>query len=133
MIHPKAVLTLRFDGRFVSEDLLINVLQFFFLYIMFLALGILALTAMNIDLLSSVTASAACLGNIGPGFSHVGPTRNFAFMPDNGKYVLSLLMLVGRLEIYPTAGVILATILAGISTKFSGSAGPGPSAADQRA
>lgn len=101
MTHPRAVLPLRFGGRFISEDLLINVLQFFFLYISILALGILYLTSQGIDTLSSLSAAASCLGNIGPGLGLVGPANNYAFISDGGKYVLSVLMLVGRLEIYP--------------------------------
>lgn len=101
MIHPKAVLPLRFSGKVLNESLIINVLQFFFLYIMLLALGTLIMSALGIDILSSLTASATCLGNIGPGFGLVGPARNFASIPDVGKYTLSILMLVGRLEIYP--------------------------------
>ncbi|PKM77022.1 MAG: potassium transporter [Firmicutes bacterium HGW-Firmicutes-15] len=101
MVHPKAVLPLRFGNRFLKESLLINVLQFFFLYMGFLALGTIVLAALGLDMWSSLTAAAACLGNIGPGFSRVGPTQNFAFIPDSGKYILSILMLVGRLEIYP--------------------------------
>lgn len=101
MVHPRAVLPLRFGGRFINEDLLINVLQFFFLYISFLALGILCLTSQGIDTLSSLSAAASCLGNIGPGLGLVGPANNYAFISDGGKYVLSVLMLVGRLEIYP--------------------------------
>jgi len=101
MVHPKAVLPLRFGKRLLKESVLINVLQFFFLYMLFLALGTLFLSALSIDVWSSLTAAATCLGNIGPGFSKVGPTQNFAFIPDSGKYILSILMLVGRLEIYP--------------------------------
>jgi trk system potassium uptake protein len=101
MIHPRAVLPLRFGGRFINEDLLINVLQFFFLYIFILALGMLYLTSQGIDTLSSLSAAASCLGNIGPGLGLVGPVQNYAFISDSGKYVLSVLMLVGRLEIYP--------------------------------
>lgn len=101
MIHPKAILPLRFGGKIISDDLLTNVLQFFFLYVLFLASGTLFMSALGLDILSSLTAAATCLGNIGPGFNLVGPTQNFAFMPDSGKYVLSLLMLIGRLEIYP--------------------------------
>ncbi len=101
MVHPKAVLPLRFGNRFIKESLLINVLQFFFLYMVFLGLGSIFLAALGIDMWSSLTAAASCLGNIGPGFSRVGPTQNYAFIPDSGKYILSILMLVGRLEIYP--------------------------------
>jgi len=101
MVHPKAILPLRFGGRFISEELLINVLQFFFLYFAFLTIGVLVLSAYHIDLVSSFSAAATCLGNIGPGLNLVGPTRNFSLLPDLAKYVLSILMLVGRLEIYP--------------------------------
>lgn len=101
MIHPKAIIPLRFGGKVLNEPLLINVLQFFFLYIGFLALGTLIMTGLGLDILSGLTASATCLGNIGPGFGLVGPTQNFSFLPDSGKFVLSALMLIGRLEIYP--------------------------------
>lgn len=107
MIHPKAIMPLRFTGKFVSEGLVTNVLQFFFLYIMFLALGTIFMNAAGLDLVSGITAAASCLGNIGPGFGLVGPTRNFAFISDTGKYVLSILMLVGRLEIYPILILLL--------------------------
>ncbi|MDD3364929.1 MAG: TrkH family potassium uptake protein, partial [Syntrophomonas sp.] len=81
MVHPKAVLPLRFGGKFIKESLLINVLLFFFIYIMFLALGTIVLASLGIDMWSSLTAAATCLGNIGPGFGQVGPTQNFAFIP----------------------------------------------------
>ncbi len=101
MLHPKAVFPLRFGGMFIGDGLLINVLQFLFLYFVFLTAGILVLTALGIDMVSSFSAAATCLGNIGPGLHLFGPSRNFSPMPDTGKYVLSILMLVGRLEIYP--------------------------------
>jgi trk system potassium uptake protein TrkH len=107
MIHPKAVLTMRSGQRVINEDLVSNVAQFFFLYFMFLALGVLGLTMLGLDVTSSLTASAACLGNIGPGFAAVGPTQNYSFIPDAGKYLLSALMLIGRLEIFPMLILLL--------------------------
>lgn len=107
MLHPKAMLTLHFGGRVIDDDLSANVLQFFFLYFIFLAIGTITMNALGMDILSGLTASAACLGNIGPGFNLVGPMENFAFVPDTGKYVLSLLMLVGRLEIFPILVLLL--------------------------
>lgn len=101
MLHPKAVFPLRFGGRFISEDLLINVLQFLFLYFGFLTAGFLFLSTLGVDMVTSLSAAITCLGNIGPGFNMVGPMRNFSLLPDSGKYALSVLMLVGRLEIYP--------------------------------
>lgn len=107
MVHPKAVLPLRFGERFIKEDLVINVLQFFFLYFILVAFGMLVLSLAGLDLLSSLTATAACLGNIGPGLGLVGPTETFGFIPHSGKYVLSILMLIGRLEIYPILVMLL--------------------------
>ncbi len=101
MVHPRAVFSLRFGERIINEDLLLNVLQFFFLYIIIAAIGMLYLTSQGIDILSSLSATAACLGNIGPGLGLVGPIQNYFFISDSGKYVLSVLMLIGRLEIYP--------------------------------
>lgn len=101
MIHPKAMVSLRFGDRILDDSLVINVLQFFFLYLMLVLLGTLAMNMMGLDIVSGTTAVLACLGNIGPGFGLVGPTQNFSFVPDVGKYLLSLLMLLGRLEIYP--------------------------------
>lgn len=101
MIHPKAVIPLRFGEKVLSDDLVINVQQFFFLYMTFLVAGMATMCMLGMDLVSGLTASASCLGNIGPGFGDVGPTRNFSFVPLLGKIVLTLEMLVGRLEIYP--------------------------------
>jgi trk system potassium uptake protein TrkH len=100
MIHPKAVLPLRYGGRVLNEDLVLHVTQFFFLYLMFLALGVVVLSLLGLDVFSSLSAAASCLGNVGPGFGLVGPTQNYSFIPDAGKYFLSMLMLVGRLEIF---------------------------------
>ncbi len=107
MVHPKAVLTMRYGGRVLNEDLVSNVVQFFCLYIMLVALGVLVLTMLGIDIVSSLTATASCLGNIGPGFAAVGPTQNYSFIPDAGKYLLSALMLIGRLEIFPMLVLLL--------------------------
>lgn len=101
MVHPKAVMPLRFGGKVLDEDLIINVQQFFFLYILILVAGTVIMSMLGLDFVSSLTASATCLGNIGPGFGLVGPTHNFSFIPAIGKYVLTLEMLIGRLEIYP--------------------------------
>ena len=54
----------------------------------------------RVDLLTAAGASAAAIGNIGPGLGNVGPAANYAWMPGLGKLILSLLMLLGRLEIY---------------------------------
>ncbi|HAA09881.1 MAG: TrkH family potassium uptake protein [Syntrophomonadaceae bacterium] len=100
MLHPRAMISQKFGDKFLDEALVTNVLQFIFLYVFIAGLGTLVMTALGLDLLSSLSASIACLGNVGPGFAAVGPAVNYGFIPDIGKYVLCLLMLLGRLEIY---------------------------------
>lgn len=109
MVHPRAVFALRFGDRIINTDLLLNVLQFFFLYIIIAALGMLYLTSQGLDFVSGLSAAAACLGNIGPGLGLVGPVQNYAFISDSGKHVLSVLMLIGRLEIYPLLVLFIPT------------------------
>lgn len=100
MLHPRAMISQKFGDKFLDEELVTNVLQFIFLYILIALIGTLIMNALGLDLLSGLSASIACLGNVGPGFAAVGPTVNYGFIPDIGKYVLCLLMLLGRLEIY---------------------------------
>jgi trk system potassium uptake protein TrkH len=100
IIHPKAVLPIRIGDKTVNSDTQRMVLSFFILYIFMFALGGLVMAAMGYDLLSSFGASIACLGNIGPGWGEFGPTDNFAQIPYIGKWVLIMLMMIGRLEIF---------------------------------
>ena len=58
------------------------------------------MSLVGMDFLSAMGATATSLGNVGPGIATVGPTMNFANVPDIGKWVLSLLMLMGRLELF---------------------------------
>ncbi|MBC7075134.1 MAG: TrkH family potassium uptake protein [Syntrophomonadaceae bacterium] len=107
IIHPKALLSLRFGDKVLSDALILNVLQFFFLFIIITVIGTMIMGILGLDLLSGFTAVLACIGNIGPGFGLVGPTQNYAFIPDIGKYVLALFMIIGRLEIYPVLALFL--------------------------
>lgn len=99
-IHPAALLPAKYNGKSVSQDIVYKVMAFFLVYILVFAAGVMALTAMGIDFDSSIGASAACLGNIGPGIGKVGPAFNYAFLPDAAKWVLSFLMVLGRLELF---------------------------------
>ncbi len=73
---------------------------FFVVFLATFAIGGLILTGLGLDPISGFTASAACLGNIGPGFGMVGPTETYAPLPPAAKVVLLLEMLIGRLELY---------------------------------
>ncbi len=100
LLHPRAVISVKYSNRRVPEAIIQNVLGFFLLYMIFLGLGAVCLTLVDIDLITAGTASLACLSNIGPGLGEVGPTANYAWMPDAAKWLLAGWMLLGRLEIY---------------------------------
>ncbi len=99
-MHPRAVLNSMIDGKPVSNNVVVNVLSFFFIYVVITCISTVIMTLAKIDIVSAFTSVAATLGNIGPGLELVGPTKNYAFMPAWGKYYLSFLMLLGRLELY---------------------------------
>jgi trk system potassium uptake protein TrkH len=101
IIHPRAIISQRLDQSAISEHVIINVLLYFFLYIVMVLIGMSVLAGLNLDLITSFSAAAACMGNVGPAFGSVGPLFNYGIIPDAGKLVLSFLMLLGRLEIFP--------------------------------
>lgn len=98
-VHPRAVLPVKLAGRVVPEDILRDVLVFMLFYMLTFAVGATIVVAFGADLLTGLTASAACLGNIGPGFGEVGPMGSFANLHPVSKVVLTLQMWIGRLEI----------------------------------
>ncbi len=100
MLQPRAVLPVRLGARAISEDVVSSVTTFFVLYLVLFVGGGFALAVMGLDPETAFSASAACLGNIGPGFGGVGPTMNYAAVPAAGKLLLATLMIVGRLELY---------------------------------
>jgi trk system potassium uptake protein TrkH len=100
LIHPRAVSRIKLGGRPVNQDVLGSVAAFFLLFLALFLAAWLAVAAMGVDLLTSFSSVAACMGNIGPGLGGVGPTDNYAWLPGAAKWVLVLCMLLGRLEIY---------------------------------
>jgi trk system potassium uptake protein TrkH len=98
--HPRAVIVTRVGGRVVPEGVMLNILAFMLLFVASFVVGALLLTVMGVDLVTAAGASAAAIGNIGPGLGGVGPTGHYAWVPGPGKAILCLLMLLGRLEIY---------------------------------
>jgi len=98
--RPRAIHTVRVDGRPLEESMVAGIIGYCGLWLLTFIGGTLALGAMNIDLVTAGTATLTCLNNIGPGLALVGPTENFAFLPDLGKALLSIFMIVGRLEFY---------------------------------
>ncbi|MCL1593925.1 MAG: TrkH family potassium uptake protein [Actinomycetia bacterium] len=107
LIHPRGVFVTRISGNPVP-DLVVETVQTFFLLYMFafmtgtFLLAIIgSLAGSNLDMVSTVSAVATSIGNVGPGLGDVGPTSNYLAIPAAGKWLLSALMIVGRLEILP--------------------------------
>ena len=103
IVHPRGIFVTRFGKETVSDSVMESI-QTFFLFYMFLFMSgtvVLGLMSSDLDLVTSASAVASSLGNIGPGLGAVGPTSNFLAIPDAGKWLLAFLMIAGRLEIFP--------------------------------
>jgi len=100
LIHPQVITPIRLGDKVVSEDVLRNITGFFFLYIFIFVIASFIMTILGLDIVSAMASVAATLGNVGPGLGLVGPIQTYAFIPPLGKIVLTICMLLGRLEIY---------------------------------
>jgi len=100
-LHPRKVKVVKLDGKTVPEEQLHQVAIFIFVYFALLMAGTLVVSIDGHDFISSFSAVASCLSNIGPGFSIVGPHGNYSQFSPFVKFFLSFLMLAGRLEFFP--------------------------------
>ena len=101
MLHPNAIVTVRMEGKPLSDKHIRSVHLFITVYLLVFTVSLLLLSLEGFDLITTFTALAACINNIGPGLEIVGPMGNFAAFSDFSKLLLSFNMLVGRLEIFP--------------------------------
>jgi trk system potassium uptake protein len=106
-VHPRAVFAPRFGSKRLSDPVIESVQSFFLFYIMIfmVATFLLAFIDANLmeefDLVTTTSAVAASLGNIGPGLGEVGPSGSYTALPALSKWLLAGLMVVGRLELFP--------------------------------
>lgn len=100
LIHPSAIIPVKLNNKAVSSDIVFNVLSFFLLYIIIFIFGAVFMASLGLDFKTAIGASIACIGNIGPGLGDVGPVDSYASIPAIGKWFLSFLMLLGRLELF---------------------------------
>lgn len=98
--HPNAIIRIRIDGVAQDADMLSSVMVFIVTYIALILFATVTNTLFGQDLMTAFTSAAACIGNVGPGFGAVGSMDNFAEIPAILKLQDSLLMLMGRLEIF---------------------------------
>jgi len=100
LLHPNAVIPVRFNRKAVPQQIITNVLAFIMLYIVIFLVSVVIMAFLGLDFESAMGAVAASIGNIGPGIGDVGPVENYANISDVGKWFLSFLMLIGRLELF---------------------------------
>ena len=100
VFRPHIVRTLKLGGVPVEPDTRDAIVVFFFVSVSILVFCALAMAAMGVDIVTATTSVIATLNNIGPGLVGVGPTQNYAFLPAPGKALLSLCMVLGRLELF---------------------------------
>jgi trk system potassium uptake protein TrkH len=106
--HPHAVTVAKIDYIAIDDDVLDSSLLFTLLYIMIVFLSAILICGMGVDIMTAFSASAATMGNVGPGFGLVGTVYNFGLLPEPAKWILSGNMLLGRLEIY---GILLFVLI----------------------
>ena len=100
LLHPRAVLSRNFNGRAVSDEIISSMIAYTFIFLLSLLVITVALAAMELDFITAITGALSALTNVGPGLGDIiGPADNFAPLPDAAKWVLSIGMLMGRLEV----------------------------------
>ncbi len=98
--HPRAFLLHTYNGQEITSDILRSLVGFCFFYGLLIAIMTIALSALGLDMMTSLSGSITAVSNVGPGFGEIiGPAGNFLTLPDSAKWILSFGMLMGRLEI----------------------------------
>ena len=107
LLYPRLVKPVLIDGGAIQQSTIQAILGFFMLYISTTVVATALVLMTGVDLVTGVTAVVSAMNSIGPGLGLVGPTQNFGDLPATCKWVLSICMIVGRLEIYTV--VVLLT------------------------
>lgn len=99
-IHPNAILSVRVNGKVIAPDIVSKVMAFLCLYVIIIMVGGIILTAFGIPLVDAFFSAFSCISNTGLGAGVTGYGGSYEIIPDVGKWVLSMLMLIGRLELF---------------------------------
>ena len=100
LLHPRVAMGRRYNGRIIGDEIIASSVAFSFIFLATLALASAVLAALGLDLVTSLTGAATALANVGPGLGDtIGPAGNFQSLPDAAKWVLMVVMLLGRLEL----------------------------------
>jgi len=101
LTQPHAVLVMKFNGKTVNDNTYSSVMGFFFMYILLFILSAISLSFFNFDFLTSFSAAASAISNVGPGIGDIiGPLGNYSSLDNGAKWILAITMIIGRLEIF---------------------------------
>lgn len=98
--HPNAIISIKVKGKPIGENIENHTMVFIILYLFIIFYSTALLTFLNVDTITAFSSSAATLGNVGPGFGDVSSLGNFNSLPSLGKFILTINMLLGRLEMF---------------------------------
>lgn len=101
MLHPRSVKVIKLDGRVLDDTIVKSVNGYFVLYCVIGMISMIIISYDSPDIMTALSAVLSCLNNIGPGMGEVGPISNYLIFSGFSKFILTLNMLIGRLEIYP--------------------------------
>ena len=101
LVHPRSVRAIKLDGKVVEDAKVRTITAYLAAYLMIFAFTLLVISRDDYDFETNFLAVAATINNIGPGFGSVGPLSNFSGFSDLSKIIMSIVMLTGRLEIFP--------------------------------
>lgn len=101
LLHPRAVASIRLDGKRVDEKTISSLSSYLAIYVLFFCVVVFILGFDAFDLETNISVAASCVNNIGPGFGAAGPASSYAMYSPFSKVILSFTMLLGRLEIFP--------------------------------
>jgi len=100
IVRLNLIKPVKLNGQIISDENTFSILSFIFIYLGIFVTGSLAMSFMGLDLSTSLSSVITTMGGIGPGLGSVGPASNFAHIPVTGKVLLTLMMILGRLEIF---------------------------------
>lgn len=106
MLHPQMLLTVYYDKKILPIPTIVNISRFFFMYILVVVVLSFALSATGLPVVESIFGVASCISSVGPAFGSIGAVGNYAHVTPFGKIILSMAMLLGRLEIFTVLALL---------------------------
>jgi len=100
LLHPNAIIPVRYNKNGISRTIVFNILSFFVLYMLIFISSAIILTFLDLDFNTAIGAAASSLGNVGPALGSLGPANTYTYLSDSAKLFCAFLMLIGRLELF---------------------------------